>query len=245
MSGGGPAADANGNIYFATGNGTWTTARRDYGDSIVKLGPPSNGSFPVSTISRPITRARSMRETSMSPAGGLVLLPTLPSGQQLLAQQGKQGTIYLLNANNLGKYCRNFTPACTNSDPQIVQEIMGASPGIWGSPAYWNGNLYWTGANDNIKAYSFNANNSGLISTTPTSKSAQIFRILRAYARHFLERQHERHSLGVGWQRGRLDLRWRHVRAASDSLPTMRPISRICSTSAAKPRTIATLRASR
>ncbi len=52
---------------------------------------------------------------------------------------------------------------------------MGASPGIWGSPAYWNGNLYWTGANDHIKAYSFNANNSGLISTSPTSKSAQIF----------------------------------------------------------------------
>jgi hypothetical protein len=56
-----------------------------------------------------------------------------------------------------------------------VQEIMGASPGIWGSPAYWNGNLYWTGANDSIKAYSFNANGSGLISTAPTSVSSQIF----------------------------------------------------------------------
>ena len=62
---------------------------------------------------------------------------------------------YLLNINNLGKYCVNLSPSCANSDPQIVQEIMNASSGIWGSPAYWNGNLYWTGANDPIRAYSF------------------------------------------------------------------------------------------
>jgi hypothetical protein len=93
----------------------------------------------------------------------------------LLAQQGKQGTIYLLDRNNMGKYCVNQSPACSGKDPQIVQEIPRASSGIWGSPAYWNGNLYWTGVNDHIKAYSFNANNSGLISTTPTSESAQSF----------------------------------------------------------------------
>src|ERR1700751_3460617 len=75
----------------------------------------------------------------------------------------------------MGKYCVNLTPACTNGDPQIIQEIPNASSGIWGSPAYWNGNLYWTGANDPITAYSFNANSSGLISTTPTSHSAQVF----------------------------------------------------------------------
>ncbi len=174
MSGSGPASDANGNIYFATGNGPWDTTG-DYGDSIVKLGPPVNNSFPVVDYFTPYNQG-SLDSGDMDVAsGGLVLLPTLPSGQQLIAQQGKQGNIYLLNANNLGKYCVNLTPACTNSDPQIVQEIMGASPGIWGSPAYWNGNLYWTGANDNIKAYSFNANNSGLISTSPTSMSTQVF----------------------------------------------------------------------
>ncbi len=46
MSGGGPASDANGNIYFATGNGSWN-GTSDYGDSIVKLGPPANNTFPV------------------------------------------------------------------------------------------------------------------------------------------------------------------------------------------------------
>jgi hypothetical protein len=58
-----------------------------------------------------------------------------------------------------------------------MQEIMGASSGIWGSPAYWNGTLYWTGANDPISAYSvtFNSNGSATIGTSPSSKTAQIF----------------------------------------------------------------------
>ena len=46
MSGGGLAADASGNIYFPTGNGTWN-GTTDFGDSVVKLGPPASGNFPV------------------------------------------------------------------------------------------------------------------------------------------------------------------------------------------------------
>ena len=174
MSGGGAAADANGNVYFATGNGSWD-GTANYGDSIVKLGTPSAGSFPVADYFTPYNQATLANDDTDLAAGGLVLLPALSSGAQLIAQQGKQGTIYLLNANNLGKYCVNLSPACSGSDTNVVQEIPDASPGIWGSPAYWNGNVYWTGANDSIKAYSFNAGNSGLLSTKPTSQSAQIF----------------------------------------------------------------------
>ena len=129
MSGGGPASDANGNIYFATGNGSWN-GTSDFGDSIVKLGPPANNTFPVLDYFTPYNQGSldlDSDDVDLA-SGGLVLLPTLPSGQQLLAQQGKQGTIYLLNTNNLGKYCINLTPACTNSDPQIVQEIRARAP---------------------------------------------------------------------------------------------------------------------
>src|ERR1022692_1246489 len=59
-------------------------------------------------------------------SGGLVLLPTLSSGQQLLAQVGKSGTLLFLDRNNLGKYCVNQAPACAANDPQIVQEIPNA-----------------------------------------------------------------------------------------------------------------------
>ena len=61
-----------------------------------------------------------------------------------------------------------------------MQEIPGATAGVWGTPAYWNGSVYWGGGSDgggpdNLKAFSFNANNSGLISTSPTSESSKAF----------------------------------------------------------------------
>jgi hypothetical protein len=174
IAGGGLAADSNGNIFFPTGNGTWN-GTTDYGDSILKLGPPSGGTFPVLDYFTPWDQGSLYTNDKDVASGGLILLPTLASGQQLLAQEGKLGTIVLLDRNNMGTYCINANPACTSSDPQIVQEIVGASNGIWGSPAYWNGNLYWAGGNDTINAYSFNANGSGLISGTPTSQTTQSF----------------------------------------------------------------------
>jgi hypothetical protein len=179
MSGGGPAADSNGNIFFATGNGSWNGAT-DYGDSIVKLGPPSGGTFPVLDYFTLYNQSTlSVGDTDVA-SGGVVLLPNLPSGQQLLTQMGKEGTMYVIDRNNMGKYCINQNPPCSGSDPNIVQEIPGATTGVWGTPAYWNGNVYWGGGkdgggSDNLKAFSFNTNNSGLISASPTSKSSKAF----------------------------------------------------------------------
>jgi hypothetical protein len=179
MAGGGLAADSNGNIFFATGNGSWN-GTTDYGDSIVKLGPPSGGSFPVLDYFTPYNQNSLAGGDSDVASGGLVLLPNLPSGQQLLTQMGKEGKMYVLDRNNMGKYCVNQTPPCNGSDPNIVQEIPAATTGLYGTPAYWNGSVYWGGGSDyngpdNLKAFSFNANNSGLISTSPTSQSAKAF----------------------------------------------------------------------
>jgi len=180
MSGGGMAADANGNIFVVTGNGSWN-GTTDFGDSIVKLGPPSGGAFPIVDYFTPYNQSTLSTDDADVASGGLVLLPALGSGKQLLTQMGKEGKIYVLDQNNMGKNCTTVVPACSGGDPQIVQEIRNATVGVWGSPAYWNGNVYWaggsddTGATDTLKAFSFNANGSGLISTTPTSKSAKIF----------------------------------------------------------------------
>jgi hypothetical protein len=178
MSGGGLAADSNGNIYFATGNGTWN-GTTDYGDSIVRLGLPSGDNFTVLDYFTPYNQSSLSGGDTDVGSGGLVLLPTLPSGQQLLAQMGKEGKIYLVDINNMGKYCVNAVPACSGRDPNIVQEIPAATAGVWGAPAYWNGSLYWgassVGTPDNLKAFSFNADDSGLISTSPTSESLKTF----------------------------------------------------------------------
>jgi hypothetical protein len=179
MSGGGPAADTAGNIYFATGNGSWNTT--DRGDSVVRLGPPTAATLPVLDY---FTTYNQISLTDVDydlSSGGLILLPTLANGRELAVIMGKQGNIFLLNRTNLGQYCIKATPACTDSNPQIVQEVDGVLTGYWGTPAYWNGNLYfgggndYTGADEPLKAYSFNANDSGLLSTAPTSVTAKSF----------------------------------------------------------------------
>jgi hypothetical protein len=179
MSGDGVAADSSGNLYFATGNGTYDgSASGDYGDSIVKLTGPTGGNFTVPDWFTPSNQSSLNGGDTDVGAGGVLLLPDLPAGSahtHLLVQMGKEGKIYLIDRDNMGKFCSGCAP-----DTQIVQEIPGASAGIWGSPAYWNGWVYWGGGNDgsnadHVKAFSFNANNSGLLSSSPTSQSNQLF----------------------------------------------------------------------
>jgi len=181
MAGNGLAADPNGNIYFATGNGTWN-GTTDIGDSIVKLGPPSGGAFPVVDYFTPYNQASLEANDQDMASGGIVLLPALPNGQELIAEMSKPGEMYLVNRNNMGKYCVNATPACTNTNSQIVQDVPNFTVGIWGSPAYWNGYVYWGSANwsgvqDNLQAFSLNANGSGKLSTTATSKTSLTFAV--------------------------------------------------------------------
>jgi len=173
MSGSGPAADASGNIYFSTGNGDWN-GTTDFGDTIVKLGLPSGGSFPLLDYFTPFNQAKMYATDDDLASSGPMLLPTLSSNRQLLTLMAKVGTIYVVDRNDMGGYCINQTPACTNSDPQIAQEIPHASSGVWGSPAYWNGNVYWGAQNEALTAFSFNTT-TGSISTAPSSKTAQIF----------------------------------------------------------------------
>ncbi len=171
-SGSSLAADANFNIYFPTGNGDYD-GTSNFGDSILKLSEPGRGSFPLLDWFTPYNQATLDANDWDLGSGGLLLLPNLPAGfahRQLLVQAGKQGTIYLTDRNNLGKYCTT----CTSRDTQIVQELPGAVPGIWGMPAYWNDNVYFGGAST-LRAFSFNANNSGLLSTSPTSQSVEAF----------------------------------------------------------------------
>jgi hypothetical protein len=179
MSGDGVAADSSGNLFFATGNGDYNSSLGDYGDSIMKLSGPSGGAFTIVDWFTPTNQLTLSNDDTDLGSGGVLLLPDLPAGsahQQLLVQMGKEGKIYLIDRNSMGKLCST----CTTMDTQIVQELPNASTGIWGPPAYWNGNVYWGGGNDGgasdfITAWSFNANNSGLLSTSPTSASSNSF----------------------------------------------------------------------
>jgi hypothetical protein len=177
LGGSGPAGDSS-FIYLSTGNGTYDGSP-NFGDSVLKVAGPSNGSFVVSDWFTPYDQ-NTLRVYDLDLAsGGVLLLPDLPSGfahQQLLVAVGKPGKIYLIDRKKMGKYCST----CASSDTQIVQELPHALAGMWGAPAYWNGNVYFGGTQpfgtaDNLKAFSFNANNSGVLSTSPTSESPELF----------------------------------------------------------------------
>jgi hypothetical protein len=179
MAGGGPAVDSSGNVYFATGNGTFdasTTSNNDYGDSIVKVGPPSGGTFPVLSYFTPLDR-ESLDSNDMDlGSGGVLLLPDITVNsvtKSYLVQAGKDGNIYLGDRSSLGGF--------SSSSNDVVQEVSGQIPGgIFGSPTYWNGSIYFGAAligslsSDPLRAFSFNTV-SGQISATATSQSAKIF----------------------------------------------------------------------
>ena len=171
MAGNGPAADSSGNIYFATGNGTFdvNTGGTSYGDAIVKLGPPASGVFPVLSYFAPLDQATLEAQDTDLGSGGLLLLPDLLSGthKQLLVQAGKDGRIFLTDRTALGGF--------SSSSNNVVQEVDGQIPGgMWGSPAYWNGNVYFGSQGNVLNAFPFSAGASPL-GTSPSSQSLQSF----------------------------------------------------------------------
>ena len=170
MSGAAPAVDADGNIYLATGNG-YQNGTTDFGDSIVKLGLPANGHFPVRDYFTPFNEGGSstLGDTDLG-SGGVLLLPTASNGAQRLTQAGKAQTIHMLDLNNLGKLCTQLTPPCSTSDTQIPQEITGAGF-VLSTPVYLNGRIYWNTGGHPLSAYSFDTA-TGLMSTAPVSQSS-------------------------------------------------------------------------
>lgn len=179
MSGNGPAADSSGNIYFATGNGTFDATNtsgstNDYGDSIIKLGPPSGGNFSSLSYFRSYQQEPSPDSADIDQgSGGLLLFPAVGAKNHLI-QSGKDGHIYVMNQASLGGF--------NTSSNSIIQEVSNQfTGGIWGSPSYWNGHLYYgagedvTLNSDPLRAFSFDTITNGTISSTPTSSSTPKF----------------------------------------------------------------------
>jgi len=167
--GSGPAADAGGSIFIPTGNGDFTVNNGgiDYGDSVLRLHWSSTG-FSVTDYFTPWDQQTLDNNDTDVASGGVMLLPD-QSGQypHLLLQVGKEGTIDLINRDNMG----HFHPG---NDSQIVQTLPSAIGGIWGGMAFWNNYAYFSGQYDHLKAYTFNPSTEKL-SSNPTSVSPEGF----------------------------------------------------------------------
>jgi PQQ-like domain len=166
QSGNGPAGDSSHNTFIAVANGTFDIDRggSDYGQSIVKVGPPAGGVFPILdyfTTYNALTYNLTDLDIGSS---GLTLLPEQPGPYpHLLIQGDKTGDLFLINRDAMG----SFDP---DNDNQIVQYIPAADAGMWSSPAWWNNNVYIGGSGDYLKSFSFNTT-TGLLSSTPASQT--------------------------------------------------------------------------
>jgi hypothetical protein len=167
MSGGAPAADSANNLYFLTGNGTFdaSSGGSNYADSTVKLSTASG--LTVADYFTPMDQANLDANDTDHGSGGAAILVDQPSGpvQHLLIGGGKEGTLFLVNRDNLGQY---------NSTTNNVVQSLNVGHGILATSSFWNNNLYLAGVSGPMEQYSFNTS-TGLFGTSPLQSSPGTF----------------------------------------------------------------------
>jgi hypothetical protein len=166
-AGQGPAADAAGNVYILTGNGTTTLQSGGSGaaTAFVKLSP----SLSVTDWFVPFNYDNLNQGDQDLGSSGVLLVP----GTNYVVGGGKESKLYVLDRTNMGH-------ARAGNDGQIVQSFPvntpnGATHHIHGGPVYWNGPngpmIYVWPENDDLKAYRLGAkfDTTPVRNTTPSS----------------------------------------------------------------------------
>jgi hypothetical protein len=163
MSGGAPAADSGNNLYVITGNGIFD-GNTQFGDSFLRLS--TGGGINVTGFFSPNDQDSLMRVDLDLGSGGAAILvdqPTAPN--HLVIGGGKEGTLYLLNRDNLG--------GNTSNDAGAVQNFSVGNR-IFATPAFWQNTLYIGPVGDHVKSYTLNTG-AGQFNTSPASQSPGTF----------------------------------------------------------------------
>jgi hypothetical protein len=169
MSASGPAADENGEVYLAVGNG-WSdamTGGSNYGDSVVRL-HSQNQNLSVVDYFMPFDYQKLFDEDLDLGSGGPVLLPTQTGAAHphLLVTSSKDSMVYLLDRDNLGKWH-------ADEDSQILQSFLGSGYGSYATPAVWNNTVYFGFTASSLQAFAYDPVQQQ-INTTPSSTSGSI-----------------------------------------------------------------------
>jgi hypothetical protein len=175
QSGGGLVADPQGNIYALVANGTFDTTldtngfpnKQDFGNGFVKVSTAGGILKVVDYFNMMNTTSESGSDTDLG-SGGAMVLPDLAYGTgatlNLAVGAGKDGNLYVVNRNNMGKWNANSN--------NVYQELAGAVPnGVFGVPAYFNNTVYYCDQNNNLKAFAIS---NGKLSTTPVQTAASF-----------------------------------------------------------------------
>jgi hypothetical protein len=177
MSGAGPAADPQGNIYILDGNGTFDDTldscdfpiHGDFGNAFLKLSLQGGKLSVADYFNTHDTQAESGRDEDLG-SGGALVLPDLrdDSGNlfQLAVGAGKDRRIFVVNRNDMGKYTHK-------KNRRVYQEIDHELTGpVFSMPAYFNNTVYFAAVNDTMKAFSLS---NAKLGATPASKTAEHF----------------------------------------------------------------------
>jgi hypothetical protein len=184
MSGDGPGADAQGNVYLLTGNGLFEPTldangfpnMGDFGNSFLKLTSTPSSLKVADYFAMFAEVVESGGDIDLG-SGGEMLLPDLTDSggnvKHLIVGAGKDSNIYLVDRDNMGKFNASQNNIWQEVDNQLPGNPPGsAAGGVRSSPAWFNGNIYYGDAGGTLKAYSVT---SAKLSTSPTSQTAIVF----------------------------------------------------------------------
>jgi hypothetical protein len=161
----GPAADEQGNVYLATGNGRFTAAAggRDYGDSLLKLGFAGGALHLLDYFTPSDERALNSQDADLG-SGGPILLPAQPGdSRRLVLIGGKDGTLYVLDRAETGKF---------QAEQSRALQSIHFGDGVYAAPAYWNGHVYVLPSKNRLAAFPLRQ---GKLAGKPDAVGAQYF----------------------------------------------------------------------
>ncbi|HEY1262688.1 MAG TPA: hypothetical protein VGF06_04140 [Terriglobales bacterium] len=169
QAGCGLSADSAGNLYVVIGNGSFNanSGGNNYGDSVVRF----TADLAVSDYFTPFNQADLASGDVDLGSSGLVVFPD-QSGtvKHLGVTAGKEGRIYLLNLDDMGKFNATNDSQAVESLPQALGTT--ANGRNLSTAVLWQGNVFYTGRNDFAKQFKLN---NGLLSTTPVQQATKQF----------------------------------------------------------------------
>jgi len=170
QSGGGPSADSNHNVYVTTGNGTFdlNLGSNDSGESFMRLN--TAGAISAADYFSPCDQQTLSATNQEIGSSAPVLLPDSagsPTQTHLMMGGGKNGSLYVLNRDNLGGYIY----PCPDS-PGRLQVVPVGDGAIFSTPLFWNNLIYIAGGNGKLKAFPISG---GVVNPVPVaSQSPEI-----------------------------------------------------------------------
>lgn len=162
--GAGLAADSDGNIYGSSGEGRFIPGQ-NFSMSVIKLSQSGTG-ITVADWFSPYDQ-KYLSDNDLDLNSGILVLPDQPGPYpHELITSGKEGTIYVVNRDNMGQFCST----CTTTDSQIIQELPKAVGRANDIPILWNGTVYLDGGNT-VSAFTLS---NGILLTPPATSATFV-----------------------------------------------------------------------